>query len=359
MLAVVYTILVVVMLRQFGSRLSPSRSLGWWTTFLLLGIAVVDANIFGGLAAALGFQLISNFLFATMLLLVMFELVSQSSFFTKTARQFRRFVAQQAASDFLKEHGPKNLPATPRTLIVVPCYNEEAALPSTLATLKQLAEKLKDQALICLVDDGSRDRTWKTLLAARSPAIGVIRHGVNIGVGGVLLTAFTIQRELDLEFVIQCDADGQHPAGDIPALIAEARAGKFDLLIGSRFAAPPAGEVASKDQSSTAARRGGGIIIRFCLGLFGRQAMVDDPTSGFRVFSYRLGMLLLERMPDEYPEPETIALAARHGFRIGERRVVMAERVAGESSIGRLAAVRYMYKVITALVGLRLMASRR
>ncbi len=357
MLFAIYLILVVVILRQFASRLSPSRSLGWWATFVLLGIAVVDANLFGPLASLLGFQLISNFLFAAMIFLALFEVLSVTSLAVRTVRQQRFLVARLASNDFCQ--GPGGAARDAKVLIVVPCYNEKASLPATIARLRDLMALMGGEALVCFVDDGSVDGTWEVLQAGKTERLVPVRHAVNIGVSGVLLTAFMVQRELGFDFVIQCDADGQHPVEDIPGLLAKARQEKTDLLLGSRFGRTAGGEAKQKDRSSTVVRRGGGLVIKGLLGMFGPKAMVDDPTSGFRVFSRRLGALLLLQMPDEYPEPETIAIAARQGWHIAETPVVMFERVAGRSSISRLGALRYMYKVMTALVALRLVPARR
>jgi hypothetical protein len=59
-------------------------------------------------------------------------------------------------------------------------------------------------------------------------------------------------------------------------------------------------------------------------------------------------------MPDDYPEPESIALLANSDAVIVEYPVQMLPRQAGESSIAPLGAVQYMIKVISAMLGLRL-----
>lgn len=63
---------------------------------------------------------------------------------------------------------------TPRLAIVVPCYNEQDALPSTLSTLLGLIDEMSASGLISAdsyimcVDDGSRDRTWQLIADAHS-----------------------------------------------------------------------------------------------------------------------------------------------------------------------------------------------
>ena len=72
----------------------------------------------------------------------------------------------QDAMETLKKNTPKNLPIL---WIVIPCYNEQEALPITAKRLTALtddmiARKLIDPASrIVLVDDGSRDETWKVI----------------------------------------------------------------------------------------------------------------------------------------------------------------------------------------------------
>ena len=81
-----------------------------------------------------------------------------------------------------------NLPPLPAALvklaIVIPCYNEEAVLRTTIAKLSIIREQLLNEGLIhpnsqiTFVDDGSTDRSWQLIeLAARqAPYI----HGIKL-----------------------------------------------------------------------------------------------------------------------------------------------------------------------------------
>jgi hypothetical protein len=59
-------------------------------------------------------------------------------------------------------------------------------------------------------------------------------------------------------------------------------------------------------------------------------------------------------MPDDYPEPESIALLAVTNAVIAEYPTPMQPRSGGQSSIAAFGAVQYMIKVISAMLGLRL-----
>ncbi len=68
--------------------------------------------------------------------------------------------------------------------VVVPCYNEEAALPETLRQLGAVLAQLRSEQLItegssiCLVDDGSRDRTWALIEAHALADVRI--HGIKL-----------------------------------------------------------------------------------------------------------------------------------------------------------------------------------
>ncbi|MCX6125867.1 MAG: glycosyltransferase family 2 protein, partial [Proteobacteria bacterium] len=60
--------------------------------------------------------------------------------------------------------------------------------------------------------------------------------------------------------------------------------------------------------------------------------------------------LLISQMPDDYPEPEVLAVLGRHGMKVREFNVSMAKRSAGSSSLDPLKSALYMIKVATALL---------
>jgi len=102
----------------------------------------------------------------------------------------------------------------PRLAIVVPCYDEEEALPHTARRLIALLERLRKDARIAVdsrimfVDDGSRDRTWQLIegLSREDGRIGGIKLSRNRGHQNALLAGlFTA----DGDVLVSIDADLQ------------------------------------------------------------------------------------------------------------------------------------------------------
>jgi glycosyltransferase involved in cell wall biosynthesis len=160
-----------------------------------------------------------------------------------------------------------------RALALIPAY--ECA-----ETVGAVVEGVRAHGLrVLVVDDGSRDRTAE---AARAAGATVLSHEVNRGKGHALVTGFrwALARP-ELDGVLTLDADGQHGARDIPALLAEL--GRAGLAIGQRRLALDPMPLASYigNRAST-----------FWISLFAGTG-VPDAQCGFRLYSREL----LERVP--------------------------------------------------------------
>jgi glycosyltransferase involved in cell wall biosynthesis len=96
---------------------------------------------------------------------------------------------------------------------LIPVYNHEHAIGTVVAAV------LAHQLPCILVDDGSSPGCAQVLdaLAAAAPGqVTLVRHAVNQGKGGAVLTGFTAAGKLGYSHALQIDADGQHDTGDIP-----------------------------------------------------------------------------------------------------------------------------------------------
>jgi hypothetical protein len=225
-----------------------------------------------------------------------------------------------------------------RRIAIVPAFNEERNLVRVLDELKAFDPGLQ----VVVVSDGSTDRTAEVAEAAGAH---VIQLPFNLGIGGAVQTGFRYAWEEGYDLAVRVDGDGQHDASQLGAVIAPVLAGEADVVVGSRF-------TGSGGYRSSAARRIGIRILAWVVSLIARQR-VTDPTSGFQALNRRAIGLYAADLPHDYPEVEGLVLAIRHRVRLNEVPVVMRQREHGHSSIGTLASVYYMVKILLALfVGL-------
>jgi glycosyltransferase involved in cell wall biosynthesis len=231
-------------------------------------------------------------------------------------------------------------------LAIVLAYNEEASLAGVAA---RLAAECPDLEML-VVNDGSEDQT---AAVGRAAGARVVDLPYNSGVAAAEQTGFLYALDHGFRYAIRLDGDGQHDPAEADRLLAELRAGRADMVIGSRFLAPPAGGRGAPAVRPPLARRAGIAWLCLLVRLLSGQR-VTDPTSGFRAFSERATRFLASTYPEDYPEPESILMLSRAGFRIAEVPVSSRARQGGISSIDRLAALQYVLKVTFALLIQRL-----
>jgi glycosyltransferase involved in cell wall biosynthesis len=226
-----------------------------------------------------------------------------------------------------------------KDLIVIPAYDEEESLPGTVQGL----QALPDGYDLLVVNDGSRDKTREVAVrlarTSRLP-LHLVELPMNSGIGAAVQTGYIFAaRRGCYRYVLQFDADGQHDAAYIPALVEECERHNLDLCVGSRFL-----DMGLEGFRSTFARRVG---IRFFAGLISLLSgvRVTDPTSGFRCAGPRAWSSFARYYPEDYPEPEALFWCARNKLRIGEVAVRMHQRQGGVSSIRYLKSADYMLKV--------------
>jgi glycosyltransferase involved in cell wall biosynthesis len=220
-------------------------------------------------------------------------------------------------------------------LIIVPAYNEAANLARTIDSIRSDVP----WADIAVVNDGSADATAEI---ARAKGVIVLNLPYNLGIGGAVQTGYVYAAENGYDVAIQVDGDGQHDPAYIPVLLAPLELGSADLVVGSRFIGP------SLFRSSLARKIG---IKWFALAislLIGRT--VTDTTSGFRAANRSVIEFFAAAYPQDYPEPETVVMVHRAGFRIQEVPVEMYERQGGRSSINVWRSAYYMIKVTMAIL---------
>lgn len=344
LLIICVVIFVLHVISLFGKQMSSENSLKWYLFLLFSLVAAVHPPSLTFVSQLLGITLVSNFVLAVFCVFLILQVIEQTCKISKMESNLRTIVSVQAGLSFKKSGDAP-------VLIVVPCYNEEEALTSIISRLDKLKSNHQGLFDYCIVDDASRDQSLR-LLKRLAPS-QYVSHHLNTGVSGVLLTGFHICLEHNYTYAVQCDGDGQHPIEDIPRLYQQAIEKGSDLLVGTRYARNQVQENGPM-QSTTRMRRFGTYLISRFLGIVFPNVNSTDPTSGFRIYSAAAMKVLRKEMPEKYPEPESLALAAVNGLKLAEIQVNMEPRRSGVSSISGLSSLRFMTKVITALIGLRI-----
>lgn len=150
----------------------------------------------------------------------------------------------------------------PEYSIVVPVYNEEETIPELARRLVQLLERLDGPTEVILVDDGSSDQSYETMLATREAdsRFKILRLSRNFG--HEIATTAGLDAAAGNAIIIM-DADLQDPPEVVLEMSARWREG-FDVIYGIRGERP--GETRFKRLTSAAFYR-----------LFHRIADIDVP----------------------------------------------------------------------------------
>ena len=220
-----------------------------------------------------------------------------------------------------------------KLLIIIPCYNEQDNVSLLYEQLKKI--QIDNCSITPLfINDYSSDNTGFTL-----DKIGAtfLDNPINLGIGGTVQLGFMYAYENGFDIAVQMDGDGQHPPSELYKLILPLINNEGDVIIGSRFI--------DKEGFQSSALRRFGIDFFSSLNKFLVGVSIKDSTSGFRAYNRKAIFELINYYPDEYPEPEAIVYLVHKGLKIKEVSVLMAERLAGVSSIRRFSSIYYMIKV--------------
>ena len=155
----------------------------------------------------------------------------------------------------------------PRIAVLLPCYNEEAAIAQTVAGFRAA---LPD-ATIYVYDNNSADRT----VAVARAAGAVVRTERIQGKGAVVRRMFA---DVDADIYVMADGDATYDAASAPRLVQRLVDEQLDMIVGSR--------VSQVQESYRRGHRFGNALLTGMLArLFGRS--FTDILSGYRVFSRR------------------------------------------------------------------------
>lgn len=173
----------------------------------------------------------------------------------------------------------------PRTLVVVPTYDEALTLPRTLRLLREAVPA----ADVLVVDDASPDGTGviADTAAAADPQVSVLHRAGKSGLGSAYVEGFAWGLDRGYDVLVEMDADGSHQPDELPRLLAAlgrpaADGARPDLVLGSRWVR--GGRVENWPRRREVLSRGGNTYVRLALGV-----PLRDATAGFR--AYRADLL--------------------------------------------------------------------
>jgi glycosyltransferase involved in cell wall biosynthesis len=154
-----------------------------------------------------------------------------------------------------------------RIAVLLPCYNEEAAIAQTIAGFREALPN----AAIYVYDNNSKDRTIEVARAAGA----IVRSERIQGKGAVVRRMFA---DIDADIYVMADGDATYDAASAPDLVRRVVEEQLDMVVGQRIS-----------EAELAYRRGhrfGNAMLTGMLAkLFGRS--FTDILSGYRVFSRR------------------------------------------------------------------------
>jgi glycosyltransferase involved in cell wall biosynthesis len=216
-----------------------------------------------------------------------------------------------------------------RVLVIIPGWNEEAAIGSVVREVKDTLPFVD----VLVVNDGSEDHTAE--VAAAAGAV-VLTLPYNLGVGGAMRLGYRYAYEHGYDVAVQVDADGQHDPVCVPKLLDALE--DSALVIGARFA----GE---GDYSVRGPRRWAMTMLSWVISRIAKTKLTDT-TSGFKACNRELIELFADWFPVEYfgDTIEVLVRVIRLGYPVSQVPVSMRERQAGTPSQSPVKAIIYLVR---------------
>jgi glycosyltransferase involved in cell wall biosynthesis len=194
-----------------------------------------------------------------------------------------------------------------RVIAVMPAYNAERTLASTLA---DMPPGCVDE--IILVDDGSKDRTVEV---AREMGLTVLVHPENRGYGGNQKTCYKEALARGADYVVMIHPDYQYDSRVIPHAVAFLELDICDVVLGSRIRSRDEAMRGGMPKYKYLSNRFLTTVENFALG-----QNLGDFHSGFRVYRRAvLECIPFERNSDDFVfDTQFLVQAVRFGFRLGD-----------------------------------------
>ena len=187
-----------------------------------------------------------------------------------------------------------------KLIVQIPCHNEQATLPQTVADIPRRIPGV-DKVELLVVDDGSTDCTVEVARAAGVDHI--VRNKHNMGLARSFRAGLDASLRLGADIIVNTDGDNQYSGADIPKLIEPILQGRADIVVGDRQTHSVAHFSASKKRL----QKLGSYVVRNLSG-----TNVPDAVSGFRAISREAALRLNIISPFSYTIEMLIQAGKKH-----------------------------------------------
>lgn len=185
-----------------------------------------------------------------------------------------------------------------RAAVLIPTYNNAGTLGHVLS------DALAYTSHVIVVNDGATDET--TAVLEQFPSLQLVSYSPNRGKGIALRRGFAYALEQGYDYVITMDADGQHFATDLPAMLQQIEEKPGALVIGARNL-----QQENMPGKNTSANKISNFWFHVTTGLKG-----PDTQSGYRLYPLRrMGKMRFFSSKYEF-EIEVLVRSAWKGVKI-------------------------------------------
>jgi hypothetical protein len=200
----------------------------------------------------------------------------------------------------------------PRIAVLVPCYNEEVAIPRVVGAFRSALP----EATVYVYDNNSRDRTQEAATAAGA----VVRRETQQGKGHVVRRMLA---DIEADVYVLVDGDDTYDAADAPVMIRMLLEERLDMVTGVRI-------TDSQGAYRPGHRLGNRVLTGVVRMVFGDR--ITDMLSGYRVFSRRFAKSFPAMATGFETETEFTVHALELRMPVGELRTRYRERPPGSQS---------------------------
>jgi glycosyltransferase involved in cell wall biosynthesis len=225
---------------------------------------------------------------------------------------------------------PEQRQAAPRIAVLVPCYNEEVAIPRVVEAFRAALPG----AAIYVYDNNSNDRTVEVARAAGA----VVRTETLQGKGHVVRRMFA---DIEADIYVLVDGDDTYEAAAAPRMVAKLVEEKLDMVTGIR--------ISEIQEAYRPGHRFGNLMLTGMVrAIFGNR--ITDMLSGYRVFSRRFVKSFPALAAGFETETEFTVHALELMLPVGETETAYKERPVGSTS--KLRTFSDGWRILKAIIAL-------